>query len=240
MAKSRILVVEDEKSHQLLISSALGSQFEIGLCASLYEAVNRLKQESFDLFLLDVMLPDGTGFDLCQKIRTEARYKFTPIIFLTSKQDVDSKVHGFALGGDDYVVKPCEPKELCARVQARIQREVDRESQPEVVHAHDLSLDLEKQRVKIVEGQEAGTTFDLTPLEFKLLLFLVRNEDRPVDRPTILANVWGQQTHVLERSVDTYVAALRRKLGTRGKYIRSVHGMGYRFSPGAVMSKKAA
>lgn len=236
----RILILEDEKSHQLLIAKALSTSFHLIFCSSIAEASQLLKDDSYRLFLLDVMLPDGSGFDFCQTIRADVRYKFTPILFLTSKMDIESKVVGFSIGGDDYITKPCDPVELRARVVARIQKEACRESTTEALTAYDLSLNLEKQRVTIIDGADAGMSIDLTPLEFKLLVHLVRHENTPVSRGAILQSVWGQQTHVLERSVDTYVAALRRKLGSRGKYIRSVHGLGYRFSPGTSLRKKVS
>lgn len=231
MDKPRILIVEDEVSHQLLIQKALEGQFEICLASTYAEAKTLIERESFDLFLLDIMLDEHDGFELCAQIKAFEKHKMMPIIFLSSRAEVTSKVLGFTLGADDYIVKPCDPMELRARIVSKLKRNQEMEKQERHLEVGDLLFHVDQQKIEVKPGAGEESPFELTPLEFKLMYYLARHQDHVLSRNQILDNVWGQSTNVLDRTVDTYIAALRKKLGVRAKYIRSVHGVGYRFSP---------
>lgn len=228
MSLPRVLLVEDERSHQLVIESALGGTYEMIVVSSAQEARRMLREGRFDLLLLDIILADGYGYDVCTFAKGLPQYRHTPVVFLTALADVQHKVHGFELGADDYVVKPCDPVELRARLDSKLKKYKEFESRDSFATG-DLVFDFEKQMVN-VKGDD-GQDLDLTPLEFRLLTYLARNQSQALTREQILENVWGKTTHVMDRSVDTYIAALRRKLGSRSKYIKSVHGVGYRFVP---------
>lgn len=231
MSLNRILVVEDEKSHQLIIKKALDHQYDIDFASSYGEGLAKINsQKNYDLVLLDVLLPDGDGFELCAQMKMKERYSNTAVIFLSSKEEVKSKVLGFSLGADDYIVKPCDPLELRARVDSRIKKNKDLKQGANSLIEGDLYFELDKQMVSVKDGQGPSSSVDLTPLEFRLLYYLAKNKDIVMSRNQILEGVWGQGTHVLDRSVDTYIASLRRKLKLRGTYIRSIHGVGYKFS----------
>jgi DNA-binding response OmpR family regulator len=236
----KILIVEDEKAHQLIIQKCLSGFYDFVIASSVAEAREKIRSDRFELFLLDIMLGDGTGFDVLNDLRGLDKFRLTPVIFLTVREDLKSKLMGFSLGGDDYVIKPAEPLELRARIDAKLRKmsQVQDQATQAVISLGELVLDTERQAVWVMQGDQK-IALDLTPLEFRLLLFFGRNANEPLSRQKILNHVWGDTTHVLDRSVDSYVAALRRKLGTQGKCIKSVHGVGYRFvldSP----AKKAA
>ena len=238
--RPKVLVVEDEKSHQLIIQKSLSGFYDFMMASSVAEARILINANQFDVFLLDIMLGDGTGFDLLNELRNHDRHKLAPVLFLTVREDVKSKLMGFSLGGDDYIIKPAEPLELRARIDAKLRKlsEVRESATQPLMALGDLVLDPERQAVWIDHG-DSKTALDLTPLEFRLLLHMGRNANEPLSREKILNHVWGDTTHVLDRSVDSYVAALRRKLGPFGKCIKSVHGVGYRFVP-QVPTRKTA
>lgn len=223
----RILLVEDDLGHQLLVKSALNSHFMIDAVRGKTEALALLSEQRYDLFLLDVMLEDGDGYGICSEIRRRPEFNGVPVIFLSSRDDVENKVMGLSLGADDYIVKPCNAQELLARVQSRIERYRSLSDGANHFIYGTLNFDLQHHRVRLVDDTKI---VDLTPLEFGLALFLAKGEGQPFTRQEIIKNVWGDGTNVSARSVDTYVASLRRKLGDyHGKQIRSVHGVGYLF-----------
>lgn len=239
MALPRVLLVEDEEAHRLVIRKALHGHCELDVASSFAEGLSQLEKNRYELFILDIMLGDGDGFDLCGRIRKMPEYKKTPVMFLTAKNEVSSKVLGFTLGADDYVVKPCDPAELRARMEAKI-RWVRSESENARIFTQgpfDFHLDMQRLDVHL---QDKVDTIELTPLEFKLFYFLASHKDHVVSRERILDEVWGKTTNVLDRSVDTYVASLRRKLASHKKCIKSVHGVGYKFSLEENSGRKAS
>lgn len=231
--RPKILVVEDEKSHQLIIQKSLTGFYDFVIASSAAEARVHLRAGHFDVFLLDIMLGDGTGFEVLNEIRAYENFRVTPVLLLTVREDIKSKLLGFSMGGDDYIIKPAEPLELRARIDAKLRKlnEVKTQVSQSLMHLGELVLDPERQAVWVAGQGGHNTALDLTPLEFRLLFYMGRNANEPLTREKILSHVWGDSTHVLNRSVDSYVAALRRKLGTYGKCIKSVHGVGYRFVP---------
>ena len=231
----KILIVEDDASQQLIISKALSANYQLSLVESFAKAMELIETvKDFELFILDIMLPDGDGFELCAQVRMQEPYDQTPVIFLSSKDEVKSKVLGFSLGADDYIVKPCDPMELRARVESKIKKNQVKNKSLRNLTEGNLFFDLDRQNVyEKGEGGANNDKIDLTPLEFKLLYYLAKNKDIVFSRNQILEEVWGDQTHVLDRSVDTYVASLRKKLGPNSHYIKSVHGVGYKFTTDA-------
>ncbi|MEZ4873185.1 MAG: response regulator transcription factor [Bdellovibrionales bacterium] len=224
----KLLLVEDELSHQLIIRKALGPFYDVDVAGTMQEALDKIGSQSYDLFILDIMLPDGDGYDLCSQIKMDQRFEHRPIVFLTSKEDVNAKVLGFSLGADDYIVKPCEPIELKARIDSKLKRHKIYEKAGETFCQGVLHFELDRQSI-YTENDSGKNWIELTPLEFKLAYYLAKNVEQVMSRAQILGAVWGDTTNVLERSVDTYVAALRKKLGPYGSCIKSVHGVGYKF-----------
>jgi two-component system phosphate regulon response regulator PhoB len=195
--------------------------------ASLNSAEKKLHNNNdFSLILLDLMLPDGSGLDLCKKIKGNPETESIPIIILTAKDDEVDRVVGFELGADDYVTKPFSVRELILRIKAVLKRGQKKEDVVEVERQFgDLSIDVESHEVHVNNDH-----IDLTALEFRLLRQLVDRRGRVQSRDQLLSDVWGYSTEVTTRTVDTHIKRLREKLGPMGKYVQTIRGVGYKFS----------
>jgi two-component system phosphate regulon response regulator PhoB len=223
-----VLLVEDSSDAFNLVKRAMGSSVHLEWAKSLAEASKVLQKKPFDLILLDVMLPDGDGYRLCSILQTDDQLKNIPVIFLTAKNSVSDKVLGFSVGADDFISKPFDPLELKARVDSRLRKRDRERLESDILKLGDLEINRNTQRVQVYEDGKT-TDVDLTPIEFKLLLFLCKEINKVYSRDEILNSVWGETIHVYSRSVDTHISKLRKKLGTKANYIESVHGSGYRF-----------
>lgn len=177
-----------------------------------------------DLIILDLMLPDMDGFEICKYLKKKERFAIIPIIMLTARTDEIDKVLGLELGADDYVTKPFSIKELVARVKAVLRRQEKEVRTGKIEIGGTVVVDLEKYEVT-VEGDE----IKLTPTEFKILRLLSSKKGRVFSRNQILDYLWGQnKTAVLDRTVDVHIKNLRDKLGKAAKLIRNVRGVGYK------------
>lgn len=223
-----ILVIEDEPDIRRNLEYNLGREgFKASSVGSLDEANEKLKSKKFDLILLDLMLPDGSGLDLCKKIKSNSETEATPIIILTAKDDEVDKVVGFELGADDYVTKPFSVRELILRVKAILKRSDAKTKEVVEVERQfgDLKIDVDSHEVH-VDSQ----LIELTALEFRLLKELVDKRGRVQSRDQLLSEVWGYNAEVTTRTVDTHIKRLREKLGSMGKYVQTIRGVGYKFS----------
>jgi|TARA_B100000287_G_scaffold69303_1_gene60888 two-component system phosphate regulon response regulator PhoB len=223
-----ILVIEDEPDIRRNLEYNLGREgFKASSVGSLDEANEKLKSKKFDLILLDLMLPDGSGLDLCKKIKSNSETEATPIIILTAKDDEVDKVVGFELGADDYVTKPFSVRELILRVKAILKRSDTKTKEVVEVERQfgDLKIDVDSHEVH-VDSQ----LIELTALEFRLLKELVEKRGRVQSRDQLLSEVWGYNAEVTTRTVDTHIKRLREKLGSMGKYVQTIRGVGYKFS----------
>jgi DNA-binding response OmpR family regulator len=223
-----ILLVEDSTDVLNLVRIALGNLAHIEWAKSLSEASKAVHKKAFDLILLDVMLPDGDGYRLCSILQTDDQMKNVPVIFLTAKNSVSDKVLGFSVGADDFISKPFDGTELKARIEARLRKRDREKMRADILKFGDLEINKTTQRVQIYE-EGVSVDVDLTPIEFKLLLLLCKQGGKVYSREEILNTVWGDSIHVYNRSVDTHVSKLRKKLGSKADFIESVHGTGYRF-----------
>ena len=223
-----ILVIEDEPDIRRNLEYNLGREgFKASSVGSIDEANEKLKSKKFDLILLDLMLPDGSGLDLCKKIKSNSETEATPIIILTAKDDEVDKVVGFELGADDYVTKPFSVRELILRVKAILKRSDTKTKEVVEVERQfgDLKIDVDSHEVH-VDSQ----LIELTALEFRLLKELVEKRGRVQSRDQLLSEVWGYNAEVTTRTVDTHIKRLREKLGSMGKYVQTIRGVGYKFS----------
>ena len=172
------------------------------------------------------MLPDGSGLDLCREIKSDKDKSPTPIIILTAKDDEVDKVVGFELGADDYVTKPFSVRELILRIKAVLKRGAEKKETLEVQRQFgELIMDIDSHEVFVNNEQ-----IILTALEFRLLRQLVDRRGRVQSRDQLLSDVWGYSSEVTTRTVDTHIKRLREKLGTMGKYVQTIRGVGYKFS----------
>ena len=222
-----ILVIEDEPDIRKNLEYNLAREgFKVSAVGSLSDANETLKNNVFSLILLDLMLPDGSGLDLCKKIKGNPETESTPIIILTAKDDEVDRVVGFELGADDYVTKPFSVRELILRVKAILKRGIKKSDVVEVERQFgDLKIDVDSHEVHV-----DSSLIELTALEFRLLRELVDKRGRVQSRDQLLSEVWGYNSEVTTRTVDTHIKRLREKLGSMGKYVQTIRGVGYKFS----------
>ncbi len=229
--KKKILLVEDSAVDQTIVSSVLQKDYTVTVAATAADAVYHSEKSSFDMILLDVMLPDMDGFTLCTHLRRLEKTRDIPIIFLTAKTALGDKVNGLSIGADDYIVKPFEPLELLARIQAKFTRLEALRSKTDLllIAKGNLKVDLSSQRAYLIQDKKE-MELDLTPVEFKLLSYFLQNEGAALTRDQLLEAVWGKGVNVLHRTIDKHVCSLRKKLSVEANRISTVSGMGYRFS----------
>ncbi|MCY0864562.1 MAG: response regulator transcription factor [Sulfobacillus sp.] len=221
----RILVVDDEPAILELVSYNLVREgFEVITEQDGEMGLTRAMNESFDLVVLDVMLPGRSGLDVCRAIR---QTKDIPIIMLTARKDEVDRVLGLELGADDYVTKPFSPRELVARVKAILRRSAKGRDTGDEIRFPGLTINLER-RMVTVDGQPVNLTFT----EFELLTILARHPGRAFSREELLVRVWGDDFYGDSRTVDVHVRHLREKLKedpSSPRFIETVRGVGYRF-----------
>ena len=225
MAKERILVVDDEEDLLELVGYALTKDGYRVLCAaSGEEALATAKKELPDLIVLDLLLPAVDGLEVCRRLKLEPRTRQIPVIMLTAKSEESDVVLGLELGADDYVTKPFSPRVLVARVKTVLRRKGrEAEDEDSSIKIHELEI-----RPGWHEVLLAGRLLELTITEFRLLQFLARKPGWAFTRNQIVDAVKGEDYPVTERSVDVQVAGLRKKMGSRGHYVETVRGIGYR------------
>ena len=222
MDNIKVLMVDDESRMRKLVSYFLTRKGYIVIEAGDgEEALDRFyADKDISLVILDVMMPKMNGWDVCREIRKNSK---VPIIMLTAKSDESSELNGFECGADEYIAKPFSPKILTARVDALIRRSYSIDSS-EVTDVGGIIIDKAAHIVKI-DGQE----IDLSFKEFELLTYFVDNKGLALSREKILNNVWNYDYFGDARTIDTHVKKLRKKLGDKGDYIKTIWGMGYKF-----------
>jgi two-component system phosphate regulon response regulator PhoB len=223
----KILIIEDEPDIRKTLEYNISREgYKVVCASSLSKGKEHINSSDFSLILLDLMLPDGSGLDLCREIKSDKDKSSTPIIILTAKDDEVDKVVGFELGADDYVTKPFSVRELILRIKAVLKRGAEKKETLEVQRQFgELIMDIDSHEVFVNNEQ-----IILTALEFRLLRQLVDRRGRVQSRDQLLSDVWGYSAEVTTRTVDTHIKRLREKLGTMGKYVQTIRGVGYKFS----------
>jgi len=222
----RILVVDDEPDILELVRLALvEAGFAVETAASGAAALAALRRAPPALVVLDLMLPDVSGTELCRMIRARPEWAGVLVLMLTAKGDEVDRIVGFELGADDYVTKPFSPRELVLRVRALLRRRASPSGEPGVLERDGVRVDLERHRC-FVDGREVG----LTAKEFQLLATLIRRPGRVLTREQLLDEIWGSDITVTLRTIDTHLKRLREKLGRGADRIETVRGVGYRFA----------
>lgn len=222
----KILVVDDEfRIRQIIRKYAEFEGYEVDEAVDGMQAIQVCRKENFDLIIMDVMMPELDGFSACREIK-----KFkpdTPIIMLSARGEEYDKIHGFELGSDDYVVKPFSPKELMMRVNAVIKRthtSEQKEVKKDVFTYKGLSVDFSA-RIVTVNGKRV----EMTPKEYDLFFYMVKNKGLALTRESLISEVWGYDFFGDERTLDTHIKLLRKSLGEYSKCIVTLRGVGYRF-----------
>jgi phosphate regulon transcriptional regulator PhoB len=223
--KPKILVVDDEPDALELISYNLkAAGYDVATAADGEEALKKARNAQPALIILDVMLPEVDGLEVCKTLRREPATATVPIIMLTAKAAEIDRVLGLELGADDYVTKPFSPRELILRVKALLRRRNPSEPEPENMDFSDLKIDIPRHEVQV-----GGKRVDLTATEFKLLTVLAERKGRVQSREALLRDVWEYDNFIDTRTVDTHMRRLRDKLGDAARYLDTVRGVGYRF-----------
>ena len=226
--KRRILLVEDEESITAPLSEALAREgFDTSVAGSAAAALELAQKDRPDLVLLDVMLPDGSGYDVCRELRRESR---VPIIMLTARGEEADRVAGLELGADDYVVKPFSARELVARVRAVLRRVAEAgERRPEgATSIGEVRLDTDRRSAAL-----RGDELELSRKEFDLLRLLMENAGSVVTRERLIDEVWDTNWFGSTKTLDVHISGLRKKLGDDSaapRYIHTVRGVGFRFA----------
>jgi two-component system, OmpR family, response regulator len=228
MSAERLLLVDDEDNLRSMLQAALRyNGFEVVAVATGRAALASVGEQQPDLVVLDVMLPDLDGFDVCRRLRADGWT--TPVLFLTGRDGTEDKVRGLTCGGDDYLVKPFSTDELVARVHALLRRAGLARGEGSVLRCADLTLDDDAHRVTRAGGEVA-----LSPTEYSLLRYLLLNQGRVVSKAQILDRVWHYDFGGDGRVVETYIGYLRRKVDrTEPRLIRTIRGFGYSLRDGS-------
>lgn len=225
-----ILVVEDDRDLCTLLEYNLTrAGYGVTVVNRLDAVSEAIERQRPDLLILDVMLPDGDGFDFCREFRADPANRKIPVLFLTARSQEVDRVLGLEIGGDDYVTKPFSPRELLARVKAHLRRSEDISSEGErpPTISGPLTVDVGSRKVSL-----RGVPIALTATEFKILEFFLANPGRVYSREQLLRSVWGEGCHVTPRNVDVHIRRLRERLEDhpdKPKWIQTVRGFGYRF-----------
>lgn len=219
----RLLIVDDEANIRLVVKEyAEFEGYEVAEAEDGMQAVELVKSQDFDVIIMDIMMPRLDGFSACKEIK---KYKNIPVIMLSARGEEYDKLFGFELGIDDYVVKPFSPKELMARVKAVIKRsEHAAPASPDRLKFEGLEIDMAGREVYV-----NGKRVSMTPKEYDLLFYLVKNSNIALTRDKLLEEVWGYDFFGDDRTVDTHIKMLRNSLGEYRKFIVTLRGMGYKF-----------
>jgi two-component system phosphate regulon response regulator PhoB len=224
----RILVVDDEPDAVELIEFNLkAAGYDVVTAADGEEALGKAKAIIPDVIVLDLMLPEVDGLEVCKILRRDAATSPIPIIMLTAKAAEIDRVLGLELGADDYVTKPFSPRELVLRVKNVLHRRSTQEEKKDRVNVGDLVIDIPRHLVSV-----SGKRVELTATEFKLLTILAQRRGRVQSREQLLHDVWNYESLIDTRTVDTHMRRLREKLGRASRYLDTVRGVGYRFAEG--------
>jgi two-component system phosphate regulon response regulator PhoB len=223
--KPNILVVDDEPDLLELIDTNLtGAGFSVTSAANGREALKQARALKPHLIILDIMLPEMDGLEVCKMLRRDPATRSVPIVILTARASEIDRVLGLELGADDYITKPFSVRELVLRVKKLLSRQAPRE--PEAGHIQFAGLHIDSLRHRVVFQ---GRTLDLTLTEFKLVALLAERRGRVQSREQLLRDVWGYNSVIDTRTVDTHMRRLRAKLGPAAKMLDTVRGVGYRF-----------
>jgi len=234
----RVLVVEDDKAVMRgLIDALKREHYEVSSAEDGARAYELAKSNKFDLILLDVLLPEMDGFDVCRKLRADGIQ--TAILMLTSKKEEVDKVLGLEIGADDYVTKPFSLRELMARIKARLRRDASQVSPLQEIEFDEFAFDFKKQ-----EGRRGSRVVKMSAKEFELLKYFAEREGDVITRAQLLDDVWGYEALPTTRTVDNYILLLRKKIEkhpTKPQHLLTVHTKGYKFvktAPGRESRKK--
>ena len=223
----KILAADDEEDVLNLVSMSLkNAGFDVIEAMDGQEAIDLARAQFPSLMVLDIMLPEMSGLEVCKVLKSDSLTAKIPIVMLTAKAEEVDRIVGLELGADDYITKPFSPRELVLRVKSVLRRGVVSPSEPgDLIKLGAISIDRARHQIRV-----KGRLIELTPIEFKLLILLIERRGRVQHRDTLLNDVWGYECVIDTRTVDTHMRRLREKLGGASKCIETVRGFGYRIT----------
>jgi two-component system phosphate regulon response regulator PhoB len=225
MPNDKLLIVDDDLDTLELLQLALEKEgYQCHIASKGVEALEILSRNTVDLLILDVMLPDMSGLEVCKKIKQDKKWTSLPIILLTGRTGDNDKVVGLELGAEDYIIKPYNYKEVSLRIQKILKRTNPQPAAEEILRSGELEVNI--QRHAVTAGR---SEVSLTPLEFKLLVTLMQKKGLVLSRDQLLENIWDISAEVTTRTIDVCIKRLREKLGNLRGHIETVRGFGYRF-----------
>jgi two-component system alkaline phosphatase synthesis response regulator PhoP len=229
--KFKILVVDDEKDIVDLLKYNLEKEKEFEVITALNgrEAIEQAAKNKPDLMLLDIMMPEMNGFDVCKKIKSSPVTSDIPVIFLTAKENEIDEIIGLELGADDYIQKPISPRKVIARIKSVFRRVYSENEKLIKTNEHIKFKSLEVDTISHIVKIDNEEVF-FPKKEFQLLHFLLSNKGKVLSREILLNQIWGENVYVVDRTIDVHVAKVREKLGDYADYIETIKGLGYRFN----------
>jgi two-component system, OmpR family, alkaline phosphatase synthesis response regulator PhoP len=227
----KILVVDDEKDIVDILKYNLEKENEYKVITAFdgKEAIEKTISEKPDLIILDIMMPELNGFDVCKKLKTDPVTSKIPVIFLTAKENEIDEIIGLELGADDYIQKPISPRKVIARVKSVIRRT---NSKPDKAVKQEGYIKFKKLEIDTIAHSVKINDEDIffPKKEFQLLHFLLSNRGKVLSREVLLNQIWGENIYVVDRTIDVHVAKVREKLGDYADYLETIKGLGYRFN----------
>ena len=227
----KILVVDDEKDIVDILKYNLEKESEFIVITAFdgKEAIDKAISDRPNLIILDIMMPELNGFDVCKKLKTYAETSKIPVIFLTAKENEIDEIIGLELGADDYIQKPISPRKVIARVKSVIRRTY---SEPDKMVKTDGYIKFKKLEIDTIAHSVKINDEDVffPKKEFQLLHFLLSNRGKVLSREVLLNQIWGENVYVVDRTIDVHVAKVREKLGDYSGYLETIKGLGYRFN----------
>jgi DNA-binding response OmpR family regulator len=224
----KILSIEDSIEVQIMIKASLSPNHTVVFATGLAQGKIELKKNNYDILVLDIGLPDGDGIRFCSELKNITEFSSLPILILTSSDNIQDKILGFSIGIEDFIVKPFNPLELKARIEARLKSiSVKKESQQKInIGSFEINLSTRKIFLKMLNKIEE---LDFTNTEFKIFHFLARNIDTVKSREQILNEIWGEDQNFYDRTVDCHISRIRKKINKGYGNIEAVTGFGYKF-----------
>jgi DNA-binding response OmpR family regulator len=228
---SKILFVGKPEEGSSLAQSLQNSDLQLQIAPTSRDAVRTLdsSESEIDLILLSWALPDGSGLHILNHVQSHEVSRYIPVFLLSNQADLASKISAFSLGADDYLVEPVDLLELRARMEMRLRKSQQTRRKPEVLRKGNLELNIPLMKASKKTGSQIET-IELTGKEFRILAFLAQNEGQVYSRSELVRAIWGEATHVLDRTVDSHICGLRRKLDHCADYIECIPSVGYRFA----------
>ncbi len=224
-----ILCVEDSNEVQILIRATLSSNNKLVFASSISEARAKLDETEFDAVILDIGLPDGDGLRFCSELKAARGLSSMPVFVLTGKNSIHEKTLGFQLGIEDFITKPFDPIELRLRIESRLKKMTDQNENRDSLTIGPLKINFSSQKVSL-KSSDSHISLALSPTEFKILGFLVKHIEQVKTREQIITAAWSDGIHLSDRTVDSHISRIRKKLGKGACSIDAVSGSGYRLS----------